>query len=335
MARRKVRPPPAGEGPENGTAGSRAEGRHARQPSEIPAKGWWQIASRVKDELNQDNISIIAAGIAFYGLLAIFPAIAALVSIYGLVANPADVERQLAALSGIMPAEAWNILEGQLNKVATGGQGNLTLGFLGGLILALWSATAGVKTMMTALNVTYDEAETRGFFKFNTVALLLTLGAILFVVSALVLVVLLPVVFGALGLGQTIGPILSILRWPLLALAVIVALSVLYRYGPARNEPRWRWVTWGSAGAAALWLVASALFSFYVANFGSYNETYGSLGAVVILLMWFYISAYVVLLGAEVNAEMEHQTAEDTTKGPSRPMGERDAHVADTLGGRR
>lgn len=325
MARRK----------ERSTAENRAEGRQAHHPSQIPAKGWWQIALRVKDEVSSDNISIIAAGIAFYGLLAIFPGIAALVSIYGLVADPADVERQAATLSSVMPGEAWGILKQQLHKVATGGGGSLTLGFIFGLVLTLWSATAGVKTTMTALNITYDEQETRGFLKFNAIALLLTLGAILFVVLAIALIVVLPAIFGALGLQQTFHSLLSILRWPLLAIAVMFALTVLYRYGPDRDEPKWRWVTWGSAGATVLWLIASGLFSFYVSNFASYNETYGSLGAVVILLMWFYIGAYLVLVGAEVNAEMEHQTAQDTTEGQPRPMGQRDAYVADTVADRR
>jgi membrane protein len=313
------------------SAEDRAEGRHATQPRDIPAKGWRQIALRVKDELSTDNISIIAAGIAFYGLLAIFPAIAALVSIYGLIANPANIENHLSALSSVMPAQAWDILNQQLNKVASGATGRLTFGFLLGLGLALWSATSGIKTLMTALNITYDEEETRGFIKFNAIALLMTLGAILFAIVAIGLVIVLPALFAAIGLGQTMESLLSILRWPLLALAVVLVLAVVYRYAPDRDKPKWRWVSWGSVVATVLWIVASVLFSFYVSNFGSYNETYGSLGAVVILLMWFYISAYLVLLGAELNAEMEHQTTEDTTRGPGRPMGKRDAYVADTV----
>ena len=309
----------------------RAEGRDAVQPRDIPAKGWRQIALRVKQELSKDNVSIVAAGIAFYGLLAIFPAIAALVSIYGLVANPADIENHLSALSSVMPAQAWDILNQQLGKVASGATGRLTFGFLLSLGLALWSATAGVKTLMTALNITYDEEETRGFIKFNALALLMTLGAILFTIVAIGLVIVLPALFAAIGLGSTVESILSILRWPLLALAVIAILAVVYRYAPDRDQPKWRWVTWGSAVATVLWILASVLFSFYVSNFGSYNETYGSLGAVVILLMWFYISAYVVLLGAELNAEMERQTAADSTKGPEKPMGKRGAYAADTL----
>ncbi|MDQ2696771.1 MAG: YihY/virulence factor BrkB family protein, partial [Pseudomonadota bacterium] len=307
-------------------------GRSAERPGDIPRKGWRDVLLRVKDELSEDNISIVAAGVAFYGLLAIVPALAAMVSIYGLVADPADVQEQLGKLTGFIPGEARQLLDQQLSQITSHSETALGIGVIGGLLLTLWSAAKGMKTLMDALNVVYDEDETRGFVRLNATALLLTLGAIVLAVAAIVLVVALPVLLGNLGLGDTTKTVVSLLTWPVLALLVIIGLAVVYRYGPSRSKPRWQWVSWGAVAATLLWIVASVGFSFYVANFGSYNETYGSMGAVVILLMWFWITAYIVLLGGELNAEMEHQTARDTTDSGGRPMGQRGAYVADTLG---
>lgn len=307
-------------------------GRQARRPKEIPRQGWRDITLRVKEETTRDNLSIIAAGVAFYALLALFPALAALVSIYGLVADPAQVSQQLAGISQMLPQEAYQIIDRQLSSVAASAGGALTIGAIGGLLLALWSAAKGMKAVLLALDITYDEEEKRGFFKFNGLALLLTLGAVLFVILSLGLIAILPALLGQLGLPETAQSLLAGLRWPLLALLVVLALAVLYRFGPDRDQPRWRWVSWGAVLATALWLVVSALFSWYVSNFGNYQETYGAMGAIIILLMWFYITAFVVLLGAEINAEMEHQTERDTTRGAERPMGERDAQMADTRG---
>jgi membrane protein len=309
-------------------------GRQAQRPGEIPRRGWRDIALRIKEETTRDNLSIIAAGVAFYAMLAIFPALAALVSIYGLVADPAQVSQHMASIGQMVPPQAYQILDQQLSSVAASSGGALTFGAIGGLLLALWSASKGMKAMLIALDITYDEEEKRGFFKFNGLALLLTLGAVLFVILSLGLIAILPALLGSLGLPETVQTLLAWLRWPLLGLLVILGLAVLYRFGPDRDEPRWRWVSLGAVLATVLWLVVSALFSWYVSNFGSYQETYGAMGAVIILLMWFYITAYVVLLGAEINAEMEHQTERDTTRGAERPMGERDAHMADTRGRR-
>lgn len=310
-------------------------GRLAERPQEIPAPGWRDILLRVWGKIGELNLSMFAAGVAYYGLFAIFPALVAAVSIYGLVADPADVERQVGALSGVLPQEAANLITGQLHRISATSSDALSVGLLGGVLLALWSAASGVKALITALNVSYGESERRGFLHLNAAALLLTLGAIVFAVLSLALIVALPALLGNLGIGGLgeIGRIvISVSRWPLLALVILLGLAVLYRYGPSRDQPRWRWVSWGAAVAAVLWLVASALFSFYVSNFGNYNKTYGSIGAVVILLLWFYLTAFIVLLGAALNAEMEHQTKKDTTKGQPEPLGKRRAHVADTLG---
>jgi membrane protein len=313
---------------------ARAErrGRHAARPRDIPAPGWRDILFRVKDELTRDNLSIVAAGVAFYGLLAIFPALAALVSIYGLIVEPQAAQQQIAQLEGVLPPDARSIVDQQLSQVTSSAQGALSLGVLGGLLLTLWSAGKGTKALIEALNIVNDEQEERGFLKLNAIALGLTLGILLFVVVALALVALLPALVGNLGLPETVQAWARWLRWPILAGAFMAALAVLYRYGPSRAEPRWRWVSWGAAAATLLWIVGSLLFSWYVTNFGSYNETYGSVGAVVILMMWFWLSAYIVLLGAELNAEMEHQTEQDSTSGTAQPLGRRGAYVADHVG---
>jgi membrane protein len=307
-------------------------GREAQKPQQIPRAGWRDILLRVKEEQSKDNLSMIAAGVAFYLLFAIFPGIAAAVSIYGLVADPATIEKQVSALNQMMPQQAYDILMGQLKSLSQASGGALSLGLIGGIILALWSASKGMKALITAMNIAYGEEEGRGLIKFNLISLLLTLGTIVFGLIALSLIAIMPALFGNIGLNETVRNIVSLARWPILVIFIVVWLSLLYRYAPNRDYPRWQWVSWGSAFATLLWLVASILFSIYVSNFGSYNETYGSMGAIVILLMWLLITTYAVLLGAELNAEMEHQTRRDTTVGREKPMGERGAHSADTLG---
>lgn len=309
-------------------------GRQAQSPQQIPKAGWRDILLRVKDEQKKDNLSIVAAGVAFYGLLAIFPALAAMISIYGLVADPVQVQQQLATLGQVLPQEAYQVIHQQLQAIVSSSGGALGLGAIGGILLSLWSAAKGMKAMITALNIAYGEEERRGFVKLNGLALLLTLGSILFILLSLGLIVALPALLGNLGLPDLFRGLFSFLRWPLLALCVIVGLALLYRFAPNRDQPRWKWVSWGAVVATVLWLVLSGLFSFYVSNFGSYNKTYGSVGAIVILLLWFFLTAYMFLLGAEMNAEMEHQTRHDTTRGEPRRMGRRDAKMADTVGRR-
>lgn len=307
-------------------------GREAEKPRQIPRPGWRDIVLRVKDEQKKDNLSIVAAGVAFYSLLAIFPALAAAVSIYGLVADPAQLQQQLQSLSQILPQQAYQILDQQLSSLVQQPQQALGIGVAVGILLALWSAAKGMKALITALNITYEEEESRGFFKLNGLALLLTGGALLFFLISIALIVAIPILINFLGLPMWIEALVNYLRWPLLALFVIVALAILYRSGPSRDQPRWQWVSWGAVIATVLWQIVSVLFSLYVANFASYNKTYGAMGAVIILLMWFFLTAYAVLIGAEFNAEMEHQTRKDTTKGEERPLGRRGAHMADTVG---
>lgn len=313
-------------------AAAESRGRQASTPREIPARGWLDITRRVKDQIKRDRLSIIAAGVAFYALLAIFPGLVALVAMYGLFADPAQIERHVAPLSGILPPEAAKIVLTQLHDLVSTNRGALGLGAIAGLLVALWSASSAVRTLMEALNVAYDEEERRGLVRFYGTALILTVGGVIAVILAIGLVVGLPAVLNFIGLSSLLETVVSLARWPILALLAIVAFAVIYRYGPSRAQPRWRWVSWGATIAVALWIVGSALFSLYVNRFGNYNETYGAAGAVVILLMWFLLSSYAVLIGAEINAEMERQTNRDTTSGREKPMGARRAYAADTVG---
>lgn len=290
----------------------------AGYPEHIPARGWWDTTRRVNRQIKQDRLSIIAAGVAFYGLLAVFPGLIALVGLYGLAFDPQQVESQMAALSGILPKEAADVLLAQLRDLTTSDRTSLGIGAVGGLLLALWSASAGMRTLMEALNVAYDEEERRGFVRFYGTALLLTLAAILGAVIAIGMVIALPVVLKFVGLAEALKWLIAIAAWPILVGMMLLGLAIVYRYAPSRAQPRWRWVSWGAVIATVLWVLGSALFSLYVTRFGNYNETYGSVGAVVILLMWFLLSSYAVLIGAELNAEMERQTRRDTTSGESK-----------------
>jgi membrane protein len=306
-------------------------GREASRPSEIPNPGWRDILLRVKSEVSNDHVSISAAGVAFFGLMAIFPAIAALIGVAGLALDPAAIEAQLEQAAAMLPQDAAAILQDQGRKVAEN-SGGATFAAIGGIALALYSASSGMRTLMEGMNIAYDEEEKRGFVRLYATSLVLTLILIVGAVVALGATLVLPAVLSTVGLGAGLEAVLTYGRWPLLALLMILGLAVIYRYGPSRENARWRWITPGSVVATVLWLIASIAFSIYVRNFGSYTETYGSIGGVIILLMWLWLSAFVVLLGAELNSEMEHQTKRDTTTGPEKPMGQRGARMADRVG---
>jgi membrane protein len=307
-------------------------GREATSPTEIPAKGWKDILWRVYEEINKDRILAVAAGVTFYGLLALFPALAALVSIYGLFADPATIQDHLNLLSGVLPGGALEVVSEQVKRITSKGSGTLGFAFFSGLAISLWSANAGVKAVFDALNVAYDEEEKRGFIALNLRSLVFTLGMILFVLVTVGAIVDIPVLLDFIGLGQVTEWIISLARWPVLLGAIVLLLAVLYRYGPSRDTAQWRWISAGSLVAAVVWVAASMLFSWYVANFGNYNETYGSLGAVIGFMTWMWLSTTVVLVGAELNAEIEHQTVHDTTEGPQKPLGARGARMADSVG---
>jgi membrane protein len=307
-------------------------GRSAATPAQIPKAGWRDIATRTKDAISEDNIPIISGGVAFFLLLGLIPGLAAFISIYGLVADPADIQAQFASLSGFLPEDARRLLEEQMTRIA-GQPSTAGLAAAISILIALWSGSTAMKTLMNALNIVYNEQEKRSYIKLTLTALGLTLLMIVIGIVSLTLIVVLPPLVGTLGLGDAASTIVSLLRWPLLLVVALIALAVVYRYGPSRDEAQWKWLSAGAVTATVLWVIGSALFAVYSGNFGNYNETYGSLGAVVVLMMWLYISAFVVLLGAEMNAQIEHQTSHDTTKGKPEPMGRRGAHVADNVAG--
>jgi membrane protein len=302
-------------------------GRQAEQPQQIPPRGWKDIALRLKTEVKQDQVPLLAAGVAFYALLSLFPAIIAAVSIYGLLADPESVRRQIDRLTRLLSPETASILGQQIHQITSGAGGALGLATVLGIATALWSASSGMKALITGVNMAYDEGEGRKFLKLRGLALLMTLGAMLLLGLALVLIVAFPAVTNdwPVALRWTA----SILRWLLLAALLIVSLAVLYRVAPDRDNPRWSWASPGSVVATVLWVLASIGFSAYVRWFGNYNKTYGALAGIVILMFWLWLTAFVVLVGAELNTEMELQTARDTTTGPEKPMGERQAHAAD------
>lgn len=306
-------------------------GREADEPTRIPAPGWKDVALRVKDQATRDNVSIVAAGVAFYLLLSIVPALAATVAIYGLFADPQTISGHVSDFGAFLPGQAQELIRQQLTRLSQSSGQALGLGALVGVLLSIWSATRAMVAMMTSLNIAYNEEESRGFFRLNLIALGLTLVLVLFLAVALTLVAVIPVVLGMIGLGSTAELALQLLRWPVLALCLLAALAFLYRYGPDRDKARWSWVSPGAIVGGLLWLFGSIGFSIYVSFSDSYEATYGSLGAVVVMMMWLYVSAYAIMLGAEWNAETERQTSRDTTTGPRKPMGSRDAQVADTV----
>ena len=307
-------------------------GREADNPGQIPKAGWRDIGLRVKDQISEDNLNLISAGVAFYAFLALFPTIGATIIIYGMVVDPSTVQQQLQVLTGILPPQARQLIGQQLSNIA--GQSQAALGWGGAfsLLLALWSANKGMKGLFAGIGIAYDEEDHRGFFKLNVITLLFTIGAIFLVIISALLIVAFPPIISSLSLPAGTEIVAQIGRWLFLFLLILVSLSLIYAYGADRATPKIRWITLGATIAAVLWLMGSWGFSFYVANFGNYNATYGSVAAVVIVLLWLLLTSYSILLGAEINSEMEGQTRKDSTTGQPRPMGERGATHADHLG---
>jgi membrane protein len=330
--RRGQRAPEYSESPREVAHEHRDRGRAAEHPGEIPPLGWKDILIRTYRSLSEDRVTQLAAGVTYYVLLALFPGITALVSIYGLIADPGDIGKQLAALAGTIPQAAIDLIGGQLHFLASQDQKTLGLAFFAGLVMSLWSANAAMSSLFSALNVVYSETEKRGFFKLTLLSLAFTAGLVLFLALAMIAIVVIPALLDFIRLGRASEAILNIVRWPAMLAIVVLALAFVYRYGPSRADARWRWITWGSVAAAVLWLIASMLFSWYASNFGSYNKTYGSLGAVIAFMAWSWLSSVIVLMGGELNAEIEHQTARDSTTGQPKPLGARGARMADTVG---
>jgi len=307
-------------------------GREARWPSHIPARGWQDVLWRVWGEISEDQVMLVAAGVTFYLLLALFPALAAFVSLYGFVADPATIAGQISFLEDVLPSGGFDLIRSQLEELAAQERNVASFGFVVAFLIALWSANTGVKTLFQALNIAYEESESRSFLVLNALSLAFTLGLMVVGILLIAAVGVVPAVLSFLQLGGVADDLVRIGRWPVTLIVIALAIMIFYRYGPDRERVEWRWVTWGAAVATLVWLAASVAFSFYLQNFANYNATYGSLGAVIGFMMWVWISTVILLVGAELNAEMEHQTTRDSTVGGEKPMGERGAAMADTLG---
>ena len=304
-------------------------GAQADTPRGIPPRGWWQVVRRGLKEFSDDQMTLIAAGVAFYAFLSLVPALVAAVLVYGLVTDPTEVQRQVDALSGALPESAQSLLRDQMSSLVSANRRGLGLGLVVSVLASLWSASGGVENLITAVNTAYDEQEKRGFVRRKAIALGLTLGAIVVFVLATALVAVFPAVANAVRLPGSVGWVLDALRWVVVLLVILVSLAIVYRVAPSRNDPRLQWVSVGAVVATVGWILVSVGLSAYVNNFGSYGKTYGSLAGVVVLLLWLWLSICAVLLGAEINAESEKQTVKDTTTGPALPMGERGAIKAD------
>jgi membrane protein len=306
-------------------------GGAADRPGEIPSRGLLQVATRVKDEAKADNISLLSGGVAFFAVLAVVPLLVAVLAIWGIFASPSDATRLIRDIASGLPNSAQRLVTQQLRSIANRSNSGLGLTAIISLVVACWSASSGTKHLIEAVNVAYDEEEGRGFVKVRALALGLTFGAILFLLVAIALIAVVPSALSDAGVPDAVRVAIEIAIWPVLALMMVFGLAVLYRLAPDRDDPKWRWASWGAVIATALWLVGSAAFALYASNFGSYDETYGSLGGVVVLLLWLYITALVVVLGAEINAALETQTARDSTTGPEQPLGRRGAEAADSV----
>jgi membrane protein len=304
-------------------------GREADRPGEIPPRGFLDVGKRVLAEIKEDNIPVVAAGCAFYAWIALIPALIALVMIYGLVASEATVQQQIQQATQSMSDDVAGVISDPITS-ATGMNG-LGIGALIALAGVLWSASGGVDGLIKGINIAYDE-EPRSFPKRRGLAILLTFGAVIFVVLAIGLIGVVPVLLERLAPGPIARIGGQIASFVLLAALMMVALSVLYKIAPHRDNPKIRWVSWGAVIATILWVIGSAGFFFFVNNFGSYNETYGALAGVIVLNLWLLLTMFVILLGAEINSELEHQTRRDTTTGEPRPLGQRDAEKADHVG---
>ncbi len=307
-------------------------GREAKSPTEIPAAGWKDTLVRVKKDLKADHISMLSGAMAYYCLFAFVPAISAIVLMYAWFSDPAEISHHIAKASQFIPAELQEILKTQLGALASQAETKLGFGAITALLLALWGASKASKAVMEAMNIIYEEEDNRGFFRKNFLALGMTLLAIVMGILAMGVIVLIPAITNMFNFGPAIEIGATAASWLILLALFSVFLSFAYRYGPDRQKAKWKWVSTGAVIAAVLWAIVSALFSWYAKEFGNFNKTYGSLGAMIVLMTWFYLSSFVVLLGGEINAELEHQTKRDSTTGSEKPMGARGAEMADTVG---
>jgi membrane protein len=306
-------------------------GRGAESPSHMPLKAWRYILLRTWRAIADDRLSLLAAGVAFYALFAVFPGLAALISLFGLLADPASVQRELDLVKDVLPAQAWQLIANQLLSLTSAASRQLSITGLVSLAIALFSARLAAYAMIDALNAIYKERETRSILFTNALALLYTFATLGALILSIAIVIAFPIIFRTVGLDAFAESVIRYTRWPVLAVMMFLALSVTYRVLPNRRPAKWRWLTFGSLAATIIWVAACFAFSWYVEEFNTYDRLYGSLGAVIILLFWFWLTAFAALLGAELDMQIEHQTAVDSTVGGPKPMGQRGAYAADTV----
>ncbi|PTX44325.1 membrane protein [Christiangramia gaetbulicola] len=304
-------------------------GEEAQWPHHIPLKGWIDIGKRVWHEMKIDHVQIVSAGVGFYFFLSIFPTIVAAISIYSLVLEPSQIQEQISRLNIIMPDQAFGMITDFLKPILEQSRKEIGWGLVISILVSIWSANKGTSALFQGINIAYDEVDNRGFFKKNVLTLIFTLAGLVIGLLSLLIVIFFPIIIDDIGLPAQLEKMLTWLRWVILGFILIFSLSVVYKIAPNRRSPRFRWVSWGAILGTILWLGGSMLFSWYVSNFGSYADLYGSFAAVAILLLWLFLTAFIILIGAEINSEMEHQTRYDTTIGVERPMGERNAWHAD------
>ncbi|RYG59983.1 MAG: YihY/virulence factor BrkB family protein [Alphaproteobacteria bacterium] len=310
----------------------RNRGRNAEDPRDIPREGWKDIAWRVYKCVDEHRLGLIAAGVTFYVILALFPALTALVSVYGLLTDPRSISQQLTNLYLVLPEEAIVLIRGQLDALTSAPPSKLGFGFVVSLLVAMWSVNNAVKAVFEGLNITYREREKRGVLWLNGISFAFAIGSILMAMMYMIAIAVVPLVLNFIGFGVVAEMLIRFMRWPVLMVMSALAIALLNRYGPSREHARWSWVTPGSLFVMAAWVVMSSAFSFYLSNFANYDKTYGALGTAIAVMVWVWCSTYILLVGAAVNAEMEHQTAKDTTVGTAKPLGTRGAKMADTVG---
>lgn len=313
--------------------GKGQKGHNAEKPGEIPVSGWKEIGSRVFSQLKIDHVQIVSAGVGFYFFMALFPTLVAALSIYGLVADPVSIESHISALSGILPGEAAGMIDSFIKPIISKPAQTLGWGLIFSILLSMWSANQGTSALFEGLNIAYNEQENRSFIKRTGITLLFTLSGIIIGLLSILVIVLFPALVDKINLGPTVEAIIGWARWIVLAFIIIFSLGVIYKKAPDRDNPEIKWVSWGSVIATVLWIGGSLLFSWYVKNFGSYDDMYGSFAAVILMLFWLFLTSFIILLGAEINSEMEHQTRKDTTVGPDEPMGQRGGYHADHVAG--
>jgi membrane protein len=311
--------------------GDGSRNQMAQTPTQTPPAGWRDILLRVFHGISEDRITTISGGVTFFILLALFPGLAGLISLYGLVADSSTIAQHLDSLAGILPAGGVQILRDELQQLTLQPPQKLGFATVTSLAISLWSANGGIKAMFEGLNAVYEEAEKRSFIKLNAISLVLTLGALVFAVASLLTITIVPKLLSFLRLAG-IGEIVLFARWPVLLVIASLMIAVIYRFGPSREQPQWRWISPGSIFAALTRITASLLFSWYTSHFGNYNKTYGSLGAAVGFMTWIWISTMVILVGAKINAELEHRNGVDTTVGSPLARGKRIARMADAVG---